>query len=48
MVEGCVVVQISRVVFGFQFQGDCGRLFFRFLSQIEIQENSLCNVLKEA
>jgi len=45
--KGCVKVQISIVVFGFQFQGDCGRLVFRFLFQMEIQENLLRNVFKE-
>ncbi len=46
--EGCGTMQISSVVFGFQFQGGCKRLVFRSLSQMEVQENLLCNVLRKA
>ncbi len=40
-------MQISSVVFGFQFQGGCGRLVFRSLSRMEIQENPLHNVRRK-
>jgi len=48
MAEGFAAVQISSVVFGFQFQGGCRRLVFRSLSRMKVHENPLCNVLKEA
>jgi hypothetical protein len=40
-------MQISSVVFGFQFQGSCKTLVFRSLSRMEVQENPLRNVLKK-
>jgi hypothetical protein len=46
--KGCAVMQISSVVFGFQWQKGCGRLFFTFLYRVKVHENPLHNVFKEA
>jgi hypothetical protein len=49
MAEGSATVQMNSVVFlAFSHRGGCGRLVFRSLSRMEVQENLLCNVLRKA